>query len=140
MRLPLNRRFRSSGFRASPRRISQFSRRFVAATGRVGLHALALRGLTLTSVVCISASGAAIGLLIIYIDWPFPNDAATFTGSDAYKLWVSLICLDMAIWALLLLPIGDSLRLLTKYWRGNIRVVCTSLGVYSVLLVGFVVV
>jgi hypothetical protein len=95
--------------------------------------------LSLASVVGVSAGGAGIGLLILYVDWPFPDDTATFTGSDAYGLWVSLICLDIAVWALLLFPILDSLRALSGHWRGNALGVFTSLGVYSVLLVAFVV-
>jgi hypothetical protein len=98
------------------------------------------QGLSLTSAVVVSLTGGAIGLLIIYIDSPFPADATTFTDTDAYRLWVGLICLDMAVWALLLLPIGAALRSLARYWYGNTGTVITSLSVYSSLLIGFVVV
>jgi hypothetical protein len=67
------------------------------------------------AVLVIGLLGAAAGACVMYVDWPFPESAESFTATGPYFLWVSLLCAQAALWPLVAIAIAESLRVLWPF-------------------------
>jgi hypothetical protein len=86
-------------------------------------------------VIAVALVGAGFGFGVLYVDWPFPDDAAAFTSTGEYGLWLFLLCAMTALWALALLPLAASLRIVWQFGEGNWgRVIVSTASLAVVLL------
>ena len=72
-------------------------------------------------VIAVALIGAGFGFGVLYVDWPFPDDATAFTSTGEYGLWLFLLCAMTALWAVALLPLAASLRTVWQFGEGNWR-------------------
>jgi hypothetical protein len=63
-------------------------------------------------------AGALLAFVILYADYPYPNDRATraFTKSGPYFLWVVLLCAQVALWFALLPTLAQTISSLREQW------------------------
>jgi hypothetical protein len=86
------------------------------------------------AVLVIGLFGGAVGAAVIYIDWPFPQSADPFTKTGPFFLWLFLLCAQTALWALALIPIVESLRVLWRFGESNWGRVALSAGSLALAL------
>jgi hypothetical protein len=86
------------------------------------------------TVLVIALLGIAFGLGVLYVDWPFPDEARAFTSSGPYALWLFLFAAQTALWALALLPLTASLTALWRFGENNWRGVIVSTGSVALAL------
>ena len=86
-------------------------------------------------VIAVALVGAGFGFGVLYVDWPFPDDATAFTSTGEYGLWLFLLCAMTALWAVALLPLAVSLRIVWRFGEGNWgRVIASTVSLAVVLL------
>jgi hypothetical protein len=78
------------------------------------------------TVIGIAGLGAAFGVGVLYVDWPFPDEADAFTSTGEYGLWLFLLAAQTALWALALLPLAASLRAVWRFGERNWRVIAST--------------
>ena len=91
------------------------------------------------SVLVIAALGIAFGLGVLYVDWPFPDEADPYTSTSEYALWLFLFAAQMALWALALLPLAASLGALWRFGKSNWRGVGVSTFFFALPLLAMAV-
>src|SRR5439155_20272571 len=80
---------------------------------------LASRGPAVTGFLALL--GAAVAFAILYVDYPFPASAHSFTESGPYFLWLVFLCGQTALWFALLPTLARALRAFAEFWPRSRR-------------------